>query len=114
MHTIVMNLGHKAWRLLSESHVSCFLPFMGILLLITYLPEVLYFILSLQINSRMTLFMIPNLWRQSEGSPFAAAASRLISLPHVCVSLRVRSMKQWYFPVTSNEFVRFLKATKTN
>ncbi len=75
----------------------------------TPLPAVLHFIHSSQINSGTTLFMIPNLCQQS-GRPPLSAASRLISSAScLCLPLHVRSMKQWYFLVTSNEFVRFLK-----
>lgn len=52
----------------------------------TPLPEVLHFIRSSHINSKKTLFMIPNLCQQS-GRPALSAALALSALPHVCVSL---------------------------
>lgn len=75
----------------------------------TPLPAVLHFIHSSQINSGTTLFMIPNLCQQSGRPPPSAASPLISSASCLCLPLHVRSMKQWYFLVTSNDFVRFLK-----
>lgn len=75
---------------------------------LTHFPVVLHFIHSSQINSATTPFMIPNLCQQT-GRPPLFAASLISSASCVCLLLHVRSMKQWYFLVTSNEFVRFKK-----
>lgn len=73
----------------------------------TSFPEVLHFIHSLQINSSTTLFMIPNLCQQPGRPPLTAASPLISAASCLCLPLHVRSLKQWYFLVTSNEFVRF-------
>lgn len=73
----------------------------------THRPAVLLFINSLQINSKMTLFMICNLCQLSDRPPLTSPL--ISSALCLCLPLHAFSVKQWLFPVKKNWFCQVLK-----